>query len=279
MQEEAASPHPVLKVWDVRHVDKQGSPKLLVTGRMQHGSRPHPASTFAITPSLSHAAVGLADGTVLLLRHLDQTVIAGAASTSPVGLPKIRVAHTSTDPVTGLGFAQFPSDGPTRASTRLYIVTTAKVLALVVAGSSSSSSTPTVLDDIGGGLNCSTVDAHGRLILARDEAIYAYGREGRENTVAYEGAKHTVVAYSTYLVIASPPALPSAASASKTVRNYAATRANGLGHDVARLGIFDLALNIVAHSTVFEEGVRDIWTDSAGVCVLANDGKVRRCRR
>lgn len=105
-QEEEASPHPVLKIWNLKQDDKRtGSPRLLASGRVAYGSRSHPVSTFAITPTLSLIAVGMADGTVLMLRQLDQYLRAVTATSGPATIPKPKLVHaTPGQPVTGLGF-------------------------------------------------------------------------------------------------------------------------------------------------------------------------------
>lgn len=45
----------------------------------------------------------------------------------------------------------------------------------------------TVLDDVGAGLGCSAMLANGEMVLAKDEAIFVYGAEGRGQSYFYEG--------------------------------------------------------------------------------------------
>ena len=60
-------------------------------------------STIALSATLSHLAIGLGDGTVILYRHLDQSIYSSSGSLTT--LPKPRVIHESpTEPITGLGF-------------------------------------------------------------------------------------------------------------------------------------------------------------------------------
>jgi hypothetical protein len=132
---------------------------------------------------LAYLAVGLADGTVLLYRHLDQSIFSG--SNSLTALPKPRVVHeSSTDPVTGLGFKEPADDNP---NVHLFIVTINTVLCYQASGRGSGG-TPTVIDQVGCGLGNATMDWRAKdVVVARDEAIYTCNTEGRGGSVAYEG--------------------------------------------------------------------------------------------
>ena len=189
--EDSASPYPILNVWSLAPPERKKSqtvssisntPRLLASGKLQSSNSPHPVSTFAITSSLSHVAVGLADGTVLLLRYLDQTVasaLSTAPNSAPASIPKPRVLNQSSlEPVTGLQFAS-----STASRGVLYVVTTNKVLSYQASGKGSA----TIVDDIGAAVGCTALTAEGKLVIARNEAIYVYGQDGREGCYAYEG--------------------------------------------------------------------------------------------
>lgn len=140
-------------------------------------------SAIAVSASLGYLAVGLADGTVLLYRHLDQSIYSN--STSLTNVPKPRVVHESpTEPVTGLGFREATDDN---LNIYLFIVTINRVLAYQVSGKGSGG-TPTAVDEVGCGLGCAAMDWHAKdVVVARDEAIYICGIEGRGACYAYEG--------------------------------------------------------------------------------------------
>jgi hypothetical protein len=218
VKEEETSPHPILKIWNTRHDDrKTGAPRLLVSGRIPHtssSSRSHPVSTLAITPTLSLVAVGYADGTVQILRQLDQYIQSGSASSSagPAGLPKPKLVHSSpSNPITGLGF-RLPSAsagltntitntlaqpaGNTAGSASdgaitLFIVTTHQILTYATTSTgralTGTSAHATVMDDVGAALGCSAMLTTGEIVLAKDEAIFVYGPEGRGQSYFYEG--------------------------------------------------------------------------------------------
>lgn len=249
---------PVIRIWDLTSTAKssngsQPSPRLLTEGKVQHGSRPHPIAAIAHTPSLSFLSIGLADGSVLLLRGLDDVLKAAKSSTvSPaVLLPKFKVALQPSaikdslavqEAVTGLGFAEHLSRSATVVSAKaaskkamttgrtrkgpparkslasvgfgdsnhrdgeklevpdtvnLFIVTLSRILRYTVLGKGAGLPA-SVVDDVGCALGCAqlvprgrSTDAinplEGKMVVARDEAIYIVGAEGREMSLAYEG--------------------------------------------------------------------------------------------
>ena len=140
-------------------------------------------STIALSATLSYLAIGLGDGTVILYRHLDQSIYSTSGSLST--LPKPRVIHESpTEPITGLGFREPTEETP---YVYLFIVTTNRTLCYQASGKGSGGA-PAVVDEIGAGLGCATMDWKAReIVVARDEAIYRCGTESRGACYAYEG--------------------------------------------------------------------------------------------
>ncbi|CDO70329.1 hypothetical protein BN946_scf184843.g18 [Trametes cinnabarina] len=268
--EEDTARHPFLKVWDLQAFDKKtGAPLLLRSAKVQSGNRPHPVSVMALSASLSYLAIGLGDGTVILYRHLDQSIFSTSGSLST--LPKPRVIHESpTEPITGLGFREPTEDSP---NVYLFIVTTNRVLCYQASGKGSGG-TPTVVDEIGAGLGCVTMDWKAReIVVARDEAIYLFGPENRGACYAYEGPKSSIHTHRNYIVIVSPPFTPSASAASATVRNFVAKGGASTGSDITKVTVFDPENQYVAHSGTFTEGVREVFSAWGKLYVLSNDGK------
>ena len=176
--------HPILKIWDLETIDKKtDSPILLRSTKIPHPAGPHPVSTVTLSNALSYLAVGLANGTVLLYRQLDQSIFSG--STSLTALPKPKVVRESpTEPVTGLGFKEPTEENP---NVYLFIVTTNNVLSYQASGKGSGN-TPAVVDQVGTGLGCATMNWRSKeMIVARDEAVYVVGTDGRGACYAYEG--------------------------------------------------------------------------------------------
>lgn len=248
----------------------------------------------AITSNLSHLAIGLGDGTVLLYRHLLQSLANSPAALT--SLPRARVLHESHEPITGLGFrepssitrAKAPEND--RAEISLYIVTTNRVLSAPVA--TRGGDARTIDEEKGAGLGCAIMDWNRRdMIVARDDGIYLYGPEGRGACYAYEGAwaiifntkymcllippgpKSSIAIYRSNLIITSPPFYPTAGSNSATVRNYVAKTA-GTDGDIAKVTVFDLANKLVSYSGTYREGVRDVFCQWSGIYVYGSSGKV-----
>lgn len=232
--------------------------------------------------------MGLADGTVLLYRHLDQSL---SGSTTLTALPKPRtILESPTEPITGLGFRE-PSASEETPHLYLFIVTTNRVLCYQATGKGSGGS-PVVVDEVGAALGCAVMDWRTRdMVVARDEAIYLCGADGRGPSLAYEGEwilkkvcllfTYSVIGYKSsihthlnYLVIVSPPFFPSASNASATVRNFVAKTQLPDKTDVSKVTLFDLENKFVAYSGTFVEGVRDVISEWGHVFILTNDGKV-----
>jgi hypothetical protein len=139
----------------------------------------------AITTNLSHLAIGLGDGTVLLYRHLLQSLT--TSPTALTSLPRARVVHESPEPITGLGFRE-PSSLPTNTTSRApENEKTLGQMSLLIVTSAKGGDARTI-DEMGCGLGCAAMDWDRReMIVARDEAVYVYGAEGRGACYAYEG--------------------------------------------------------------------------------------------
>ncbi|KAG6901941.1 hypothetical protein C0995_006463 [Termitomyces sp. Mi166 len=268
--EEDAIRSPLLKIWDIVNRDKKTSaPVLLRSVKLSLGNRPHPVSTVALSASLAHLAIGLGDGTVLIYRHLDQAL---TSSNSLTSLPKPRTINDSAnDPITGLGFKEPTEDNPNYS---LFIVTINRVLSYQVTGKGSGGS-PSVVDEIGCGLGCATMDwkAH-NITVARDEAIYVCGTEGRGACYAYEGHKSSIHSHLNYLVIVSPPFVASAASASATVRNFAAKNPNYDDSDITKVTVFEPENKYVAYSGTFTHDVREVISQWGQIYILTSDGNL-----
>ncbi|KAG8904399.1 hypothetical protein FRB99_001821 [Tulasnella sp. 403] len=272
---------PLLKVWDLEHFDKRtGSPILLRSVKAQVGSKPHPVSTIALSASLSHLAIGFGDGSVQLYRHLDQSLFSG--SNNLTSLPKPKTIHDSpAEPITGLGFREPSAEtlkGEKQDTTlHLFIVTTNRVLCYLASGKGSGSP-PIVVDEVGSGLGCAAMSPRSReMVIARDEAIYMCGPEGRGPCFAYEGPKSNIYSHKTYIVIVSPPFTPKPSNASATVRNYVARTGDTTSvaeQDISKVTVFEAENKFVAFSGPFKEGVRDVMFRKGEIYVLTNDGQL-----
>ncbi|KAI0086320.1 hypothetical protein BDY19DRAFT_894941 [Irpex rosettiformis] len=268
--EEDTVRHPFLKIWDLHTIEKKtGAPVLLRSTKVQVGNRPHPVSSVALSASLAYLAIGLADGTVLLYRHLDQSIFSG--STTLTALPKPRsILEGNTEPITGLGFREPSEDS---SNVYLFIVTIGHVLTYQASGKGSGGA-PTEVDEVGCDLGCAAMDWRAKnMVIAKDEAIYIYSTEGRGACYAYEGFKSFVHTHLNYLAIVSPPFTPSASAPSATIRNFVARNAEPKA-DIAKVVLFDLENKIIAYSGTHIEGIRHVFSVGRNVYLVSNDGKL-----
>ncbi|KAG2140932.1 uncharacterized protein EDB93DRAFT_1241828 [Suillus bovinus] len=273
--EESAVRGSLLKIWDIGKTDgRNQAPVLLKSSKVQPSNKPHPVSCFALSSALSFLAIGLADGTVLLYRHLDQSL---SSATSLTALPKTRTIHESSpEPITGLGFRELPNSTNADAkdnNLHLFIVTTNSVYLYHVSGKGSGGSS-VLLDDIGCGLGCAVMDWRAeKIVLARDEAVYAYGLQGREPPYAYEGYKSSIHTHLNYVIVVSPPT--TATSTSSATRKLAAQPAGGDG-DASRVTVFDMENKVVGYTGVFAEGIREVISEWGNIYILTNNGQLTR---
>ncbi|KAI0293593.1 hypothetical protein BC826DRAFT_1105023 [Russula brevipes] len=268
--EEDGVRNPLLKIWHLEKADKNGAPTLLRSTKVQTSNRPHPVTSIALSAGLAFLAIGLGDGTVILYRHLDQSVLSGSASLTAI--PKPRTVHESpTEPVTALGFREPTDETP---AMYLFIATTNRVLVYQASGRGSGGAASEV-HEAGAALGCAVMDWKARdMVVARDEAIYICGAENRGSSYAYEGPKTSVHTHLNYLVIVSPPLTANATSASATIRNFAARNVGASNTEVTKVTVFDLENKFVAHSEAFTEGIREVFSQWGNIYVLSNDGKL-----
>jgi len=121
----------------------------------------------------------------LLYRHLLQSLT--ASPTALTALPKARVIHESSEPITGLGFRESTTKSEASQSIplSLFIVTVNRILSVLVSGKGGE---PRLLDETGCGLGCAALNAErSEMIMARDEAIQEYGPDGHGPSYTFEG--------------------------------------------------------------------------------------------
>jgi hypothetical protein len=298
----------------------QWRPRLMAEGRVQHGRRPFPIAAVSVTAGLGYLACSLSSGAVLLLRKLSATLEGAPLPTSanPVGpavtLPKFKVVYQpgadaaassssapapEQEPVTALAFSSSGDEGHSHSNQRLslFIATLSRVMKYTVLGKGAGSP-PVTLDDIGSPLGCSVLlpplaDTGGtgaegtaeeaKLLIARPEAIYTIGSNGREDCYAYEGSKTGVLLLPTsrHLVVLSPPLdsseLGSAAASYGAAAN--GSQSNGgtyspsvreAGQEVTRVSIFDLDGKFLSYTGTFTGALRAAFPDSAPSSALAS---------
>ncbi|CAI2179070.1 378_t:CDS:10 [Funneliformis geosporum] len=252
---------PLIKIWDLdKHDKSKGTPICLRTIKVSHGGKPFPVSTIAVLENLRQIAVGLDNGVVVLIK----------GDLSRDRFTNQKVVHESDEPVTGLGFKEH------NKTIILFIVTTNKVLTCITTSRNSIN----IIDDQGCALGCAVIsDTTHEMVVAKDEAIYFYGPDGRGACFAYEGTKSAVTWFKSNLIIVSPPA-------SQPTRLTNTTRTGlslqnkpsqiSVPFELTKVTIFDTANKFIAYMGTFSHGVQTICCEWGGIYILGMDGKLYR---
>lgn len=117
-----------------------------------------------------------------------------------------------------------------------------------------------------------TVDSKsGDIVVARDDAIYSYGVNGRGPSYAYEGPKQLVSVFRDFIALVTPP------KAEPTSKPSALRRFVGQANDLYRSSTFallDTDLKYVAHTETLVAQIRNIFAEWGDLFLLTLDGKV-----
>nr|KAJ3419431.1 Vacuolar protein sorting-associated protein 11 [Polyrhizophydium stewartii] len=182
---------PTLKTWNIDKdvVEKTGAAVLVQSKKIVHKAKVFPVTAFAALENLSQLAIGLENGVVMVHR----------GDLSRARYAKTVVVHEGSETVTGLGFHE---DG---AETTLYIVTLARIVTCVT----SNKDTKSILEEQGAeiGLSLVTPTERGQeMAMARSEAVYFYGPDGRGPCFLIDGEKSLMAWFRGYLVLVSKEA-------------------------------------------------------------------------
>ncbi|TIC15360.1 hypothetical protein E3Q14_00419 [Wallemia mellicola] len=231
---ENTSNYPVIKCWNLLD-----SSKLLYNSVLEHNDEPHPISAFTISEDMSIAAIGLANGNMIIIHNLKDTIQTSEQFKS------FRINLAIKEPITDLLFS--------RSENSLFILSPSSLL--VSRFDSKGGYTISPLDDIGSQLNCLQMSPinSASVVVARDEALYLYGLEGRRATYALEGEKTFIKRFFKYIVLCMP-------SKSKP--------------SVNSVTIIDLKFKYIAYKGDIAENVCEVLISGNKLHVLCDDGKV-----
>lgn len=126
----------------------------------------------------------------------------------------------------------------------------------------------------------------GDIVIARDDALYFYGPNGRGACYSYEGPKQLVKVYKNYIAMISPPSTrPSTAVATGRQRGVSDALKRLVGKqtsrdedlfDTTKFSLLDTELKFIAHTERLVSGVREIFISWGDFFVLTLDGKLFR---
>ena len=252
---EDLSNEPLLKVWALDSIDKKtNAPKCLSSLSVQNAKRQFPISAFAAVSDLSQLAVGFANGAVTVVRG-DLIHDRGA---------KQRIVFESEEPITGVEFREVNS-------TTLFLSTTARLLTLTISGRGQGQPAK-ALDDHGCDVGCMTIDdGAGEVVVARNDAIYYYRRNGRRQPFAYEGPKQAVRVFGPYIALVARPS--SNKHRTGTMRLFGA-RQTEEAMEHSTFAILDTDLHFVAHTETLSAQIKEVFIEWGSLFLLTLDGQI-----
>ncbi|KAF3156781.1 hypothetical protein EYR41_003688 [Orbilia oligospora] len=254
---------PEMKVWILKDSNKKEfSFQLLSTLRINVQSI-FPMTCFSTTEDLSDVAAAFANGVIVLVRG-DLVHDRGT---------KQRTIFESDEPITGI---QFANENGTCA---LYVTTIERVMTIKTS-IRGHIPPPRVLETAGCALGCLTMDeVSGSVLVARNDALYYYGQDGRGPCYAYEGSKSFAGSFGEYVVLLLPPQAPSTGptnTAANSRHHISAKRDNFF--EVNTLVVLDTDLQFIAHIEAFTGGVRGIVYEWGAIHILTSDYKMIRLK-
>ena len=179
---------PTLKAWVVEKdvLDTGKVPPMLYSKKIVHKAKTFPITAIALLENLSQVAIGLENGVVLTYR----------GDLSRARQTKTVVVHEGSETVTGLGYREEGN------AVVLYIVTLSRILTC----HTSKADVENVLEEQGTEIGLSSItpqDNAQEMAMARDEAIYFYGPDGRGPCFIMEGEKSLLNWFRGYVVTVS----------------------------------------------------------------------------
>ncbi|KAL9113786.1 MAG: hypothetical protein Q9227_002231 [Pyrenula ochraceoflavens] len=255
---EDLSSEPVLKVWALDKNEKKSSdPKCLCIISVQNGRRQFPVSAFVVLDDLSQVAVGFANGAVTVIRG-DLIHDRGT---------KQRTVFESEEPITGLEVRE-------AASTTLYIATTGRISTLVISGKGQGQPVRT-LDKQGCGVGCLTIDTDTKdVLVARDDAIYTYGPNGRGRSFAFDGPKKLITTFGDYVALLCPPRVAQV-SKSKQFRRLGGDEIDDMFASTS-FSLLDLDLRFIAYTNALPSQVKYVFQEWGNLFLVTDEGKLYR---
>jgi hypothetical protein len=209
-------------------------------------------SALAVLDDLSQLAVGFANGSVTVIRG-DLIHDRGA---------KQRTVFESQEPITGLEVQHGPM-------TMLYIATTARILTFVIAGKGQGQPART-LEDLGCGVGCMAFDKiTGDIMIAREDAIYTYGPNGRGPSFAFDSPKTAINVFGDYVALLCPPRTAKPDS----FRRFGSSQVDDL-FNTSTFTLLEPDLKFIAHSESLTSRVRSIFMEWGALFLVTVDGKV-----
>lgn len=212
-------------------------------------------SAFVALDDLSQVAVGFANGAVTVIRG-DLIHDRGT---------KQRTVFETEEPITGLEIRE-------GTTTVLYIATTGRISNLVISGRGQGQP-PRTVDSQGCGVGCMSVEKETKdIIVARDDAVYYYGPNGRGPSFAFDGPKKMLMTFRDYVGLVCPPRVVQM-SKSKTYRRLGGSEMEDL-FSTSSFSLLETDLRYIAHAESLPTQVKEVFSEWGELFLLTVDGKV-----
>ncbi|EWC46632.1 hypothetical protein DRE_04119 [Drechslerella stenobrocha 248] len=253
---------PEMKVWALKISEKRiFSAQQLLSVRITTPAV-FPITSFSVAKDVSEVAVAFANGSIVLVRG---DLIHDRGN-------KQRVIHESNEPITGM---EFMEEG---GSSALYVTTTERVMTIKTAIRGHIPA-PRVLETTGCALGCLTIDKNlDNILVARNDALYYYGPDGRGPCYAYEGSKSLIHCFGAYVIMLLPPqTTPNQTGVASSLRQLVGPKRE-TAYEVSTLVILDTDLQFIAHSETFTGGVKEVLYEWRDIHIVTPDNKVIRLK-
>ncbi|KAJ4438460.1 hypothetical protein ANN_14405, partial [Periplaneta americana] len=247
--------NPVVKVWNLEKLDKQGHPMCVRISRAIPNNKPSPATALSVHDNLNLMAVGFGDGSILLYR----------GDITRERTNKQKVLKDGNSPVTGLAFRT------TAKLTYLFVATLNNVYLYNIAVKDKEQKIH--LDGMGCARRCSVLaesmqDSH--FMIGRNDAVYCYTPDGRGPCYAVEGQKIMLQWFRSYLVIIAKDT-KTVTRATTTVPTT--TTNNDCDMEKHMVTVLDIQNKFIVFSAPMRE-VQAVLTEWGSFYVLGGDKKL-----
>lgn len=129
------------------------------------------------------------------------------------------------------------------------------------------------VDNRGVSVGCMTQDREtADIVVAREDAIYYYGANGRGPSYAFEGPKKIIKVFKEYVGLICPPRVAQV-SKSKTFRRLGGDEIDEL-FSSSSFTLLDTDLKYIAHTESLPAQVKDVFVEWGELFLLTMDGKV-----
>lgn len=246
--------NPVVKVWNLDKLDKQGHPVCLRISRAIPNNKPTPATALSVYDNLNLMAVGFSDGSILLYR----------GDVTRERTNKQKVLKDGNSSITGLAFRT------TAKLTYLFVATMNNVYLYNITVKDKEQKIH--LDGMGCMRRCSVLaesvqESH--FMIGRNDAVYCYTPDGRGPCYAVEGEKIMLQWFRNYLVIIAKDTK----TVTRTTTAVSATSTNEGDLEKHMVTVLDIQNKFIVFSAPMRE-VQAVLTEWGSFYVLGGDKRL-----